>query len=129
VESTWPNGLWYDVTVPLDRLDDYARALQERVAALPGECFLSVIGHLGDGNLHITVCVPAGGKVSKLEADEAVFEGLKAMGGSISAEHGIGLEKMAALARHGDPGRLHAGRLVARAFDAHGLMNPGKVLT
>lgn len=128
VESTWPNGLWYDVTVPLDRLDDYARALQERVAALPGDCFLSVIGHLGDGNLHITVCVPDSGKVAKLEADEAVFEGLKAMGGSISAEHGVGLEKMAALARHGDPGRLHAGRLVARALDPHGLMNPGKVL-
>jgi FAD/FMN-containing dehydrogenase len=127
VESTWPNGLWYDVTVPLDQLDAYARELQDRVSGLPGECFLSVIGHLGDGNLHITICVPADATVSKKQADEAVFEGLKQMGGSISAEHGIGLEKMAALACHGDPGRLFAARLVARALDPLGLMNPGKV--
>jgi FAD/FMN-containing dehydrogenase len=127
VESTWPNGLWYDVTVPLDQLDAYAKGLQDRVASLPGECFLSVIGHLGDGNLHITVCVPAGATLTKTQADEAVFHGLKQMGGSISAEHGIGLEKMEALARYGDPGRLSAARVVARALDPLGLMNPGKV--
>ena len=117
------------MTVPLDQLDAYAKGLQERVAGLPGECFLSVIGHLGDGNLHITICVPADATVNKTQADEAVFHGLKQMGGSISAEHGIGLEKMAALARHGDPGRLLAAGLVARALDPLGLMNPGKVQT
>ena len=127
VESTWPNGLWYDVTVPLDQLDAYAKGLQDRIGALPGDCFLSVIGHLGDGNLHITVCVPADATVSKSQADEAVFHGLKDMGGSISAEHGIGLDKRSALARHGDAGRLAAGRLIAAALDPNGLMNPGKV--
>ncbi len=129
VERVWPGGHWYDVTVPLDQLDAYAKGLEARIAALSGELFLSMMGHLGDGNLHITIAAPGGGELDKAAADAAVFSRLKAMGGSISAEHGIGLEKMAALAAHGDPGRLHAARLVARALDPHGLMNPGKVLT
>jgi FAD/FMN-containing dehydrogenase len=127
VERVWPGGHWYDVTVPLDQLDAYARGLEAGVAAQPGGLFLSMMGHLGDGNLHITIAAPGGGKPDKAAADAAVFDRLKSMGGSISAEHGIGLEKMAALAVHGDPGRLHAARLVARALDRHGLMNPGKV--
>ncbi len=128
VERVWPGGLWYDVSVPLDRLDEYAQELAQRVSAISGDLHLSCMGHLGDGNLHITVAAPGGVTPDKKQVDNAVFAGLKQCGGSFSAEHGVGLEKMAALERHGDPGRLAAARAVKLALDPQNLMNPGKVL-
>ena len=127
VERVWPGGLWYDVTVPLDGLDAYAANLEGKIAALSSEHFLSMMGHLGDGNLHITVAAAGGAIADKQTVEAAVLDGLKSAGGSISAEHGIGLDKRAALATHGDPGRLAAGRLIAAALDPLGLLNPGKM--
>jgi FAD/FMN-containing dehydrogenase len=127
VEREWPGGLWYDVTVPLDRLDDYAQGLQARLEAAHCELFVSIMGHLGDGNLHITVAAPGGAVPDKHTCDEAVFAGLKQMGGSISAEHGIGLEKRDALRTHADPVRQRLTRQIARSLDPDGLMNPGKI--
>jgi len=128
VERVWPGGLWYDVSVPLDRLDEYAQELAQRVSAISGDLHLSCMGHLGDGNLHITVAAPGGVTPDKKQVDNAVFAGLKQCGGSFSAEHGVGLEKMAALERHGDPGKLAAARAVKLALDPQNLMNPDKVL-
>ena len=62
------------------------------------------------------------------EAETSAMAGLKEIGGSFSAEHGIGLEKRAALARHGDPVKLRLMRELKRMLDPDGLMNPGKVL-
>jgi FAD/FMN-containing dehydrogenase len=127
VERVWPGGLWYDVTVPLDRLDDYTQGLQARVQAVSPELFVSIMGHLGDGNLHITIAAPGGASPVKDRCDAAVFDRLKDMGGSISAEHGIGLEKREAFAAHGDPSRQALTRQIARSLDPDGLMNPGKI--
>jgi len=91
-------------------------------------CVAYVIGHLGDGNLHLTIAARAPLDAVKAEIEELVYDGLKSMGGSFSAEHGIGLEKKAALARLGDPGKLAAMKAVKQALDPLGLMNPGKVI-
>ncbi|MDX1717959.1 MAG: FAD-binding oxidoreductase [Anderseniella sp.] len=127
VERVWPGGLWYDVTVPLDRLDDYTQGLQVRVKSMSPDLFVSIMGHLGDGNLHITIAAPGGTSLAKDKCDAAVFYGLKDMGGSISAEHGIGLEKREAFSLHGDPARQALTRQIARTLDPDGLMNPGKI--
>ncbi len=128
VEKAWPGGLWYDVSLPLDRLDEYASGLEAAIGAMGADMRLSVMGHLGDGNLHITVSHAGGGTPDKMRVDAVVFAGIKECGGSISAEHGIGIEKMQALLDHGDGGRLAAARLVKQVFDPHNLMNPDKVL-
>ncbi|WP_108883159.1 FAD-linked oxidase C-terminal domain-containing protein [Anderseniella sp. Alg231-50] len=128
VERRWPGGYWYDVSVPLSALDQYVRKLEEDLMAIAGNAHFSCMGHLGDGNLHITVSAPAGNPLDKTLVDAAVFSRLKAMGGSFSAEHGIGLEKMRALAAYGDPAKLAAARAVKQALDPDNLMNPGKVL-
>jgi FAD/FMN-containing dehydrogenase len=128
VEGRYPNSLWYDVSVPLGQLDGYVGAMLSTVERADAGLKVFVLGHLGDGNLHITVAHADGVKKWKPQADDAVFDGLKQFGGSISAEHGVGLEKMAALQKYGDPGRLAAARAVKQALDPHNLMNPGKVL-
>lgn len=128
VERRWPGGFWYDVSVPLNMLDDYVRELETALNALAADVRFSCMGHLGDGNLHITVSAPRRVRLDKTLVDAAVFSGLKKSGGSFSAEHGIGLEKMHALAAYGDPAKLAMARAIKLAIDPDDLMNPGKVL-
>ena len=101
-----PHGFWYDVSVPQGALDGYARGLFDRVAASIPSCEVFLFGHLGDGNMHLTVT--SGRQMPELHeaVDDAVYAGLAQAGGSFSAEHGIGLEKRAHLAARGDPAKL-----------------------
>ncbi|NNJ74261.1 MAG: hypothetical protein HKP56_03805 [Anderseniella sp.] len=128
VERQRPGGYWYDVSVPLNALDQYVCELKEDLKAIAADVHFSCMGHLGDGNLHITVSAPHGNRLGKALVDVAVYSNLKAKGGSFSAEHGIGLEKMQALAAYGDPAKLAMARAIKQALDPDNLMNPGKVL-
>jgi FAD/FMN-containing dehydrogenase len=132
-EDTWaverqkPSGLWFDVSVPLSRIDEYMARLRSRLDAVDPALGLYVMGHLGDGNLHVTVATGEPLAHLKGEVSRAVEEGLKAWGGAISAEHGIGLDKRESLAREADPGKLALMRAIKRALDPLNLMNPGKI--
>ncbi|MCH7554915.1 MAG: hypothetical protein IIC08_02820 [Proteobacteria bacterium] len=129
IDQTLPNALWYDVSVPLANLDAYAAGTAGRLAALDPTLQFYLFGHLGDGNLHVTV--GNGSPLPAATADavsEAVYANLKPAGGAISAEHGIGTEKRAALARHASPAKLRVMAAIKRALDPESLMNPGKVL-
>jgi FAD/FMN-containing dehydrogenase len=90
-------------------------------------------GHVGDGNLHFNVSEPAGGDREAFLACEAgiharVHEVVRRYRGSISAEHGIGRLKRAALALQEGPVAIDVMRALKRALDPNGIMNPGKVL-
>ena len=99
----------------------------------PGARVLA-FGHLGDGNLHFNVRAPAGAGAAEWLAARVdgitalVYDLVTASGGSISAEHGIGVLKRAELARLGDPAKLSAIRAIKAALDPLGLMNPGKII-
>lgn len=86
-----------------------------------------VYGHLGDGNLHINVWAP------QLEPGDAgrvaaiVYGPLRLARGSISAEHGIGLDKKAYLALSRTPEEIATMRLLKRTLDPHNILNPGKL--
>ena len=85
------------------------------------------MGHLGDGNLHLTVSRGAPSAPDYERVAEAVYDGLAEIGGSFSAEHGIGTEKRNSLPKLADPGKLALARLIKRTLDPQGIMNPGKV--
>jgi FAD/FMN-containing dehydrogenase len=123
----------HDIAVPVADMPDFAEDATLRVeAAFPGARVLA-FGHLGDGNLHFNVRAPADGDPAGwLAAHRAgitamVHELVVAAGGSISAEHGIGVLKRDDLARLGDPGRLAAMRAIKAALDPLSIMNPGKI--
>jgi FAD/FMN-containing dehydrogenase len=126
-------SLKHDVSVPisaLPRLIDAGTALAERLVP-EGEVI--AYGHAGDGNLHFNVSQREGadrgaflGRKAALE--EAMFDLVASLGGSFSAEHGIGRLRVAQFARRCDPVELSAMQAVKRALDPKGLMNPGKVL-
>lgn len=122
----------HDISVPISLIPDFIEAGDRLIAGL-GEFRVNCFGHLGDGNLHYNV-FPAPGR-SKADhagqSDEmrrAVHDLVHEMGGSISAEHGIGRLKVEDLERYGDPVKLDAMRGIKAALDPGGIMNPGAVL-
>ena len=120
---------WFDISVPLGRIDETVAGIESRLTALDPTLGIWVMGHLGDGNLHYTV---GNGDLMtperKTAIADAVYADLKKIGGSFSAEHGIGTDKRASLAKHGDPQKLHLMHAIKTAFDPKGIMNPGKVI-
>lgn len=125
-------GWKHDVSVPVSQV---AAFIAEATAALerryPG-CRISAFGHVGDGNIHYDVVPPEGADAAQAAAfaalrDEGsalVHDIVAAMGGSISAEHGLGRLKTAEAARYKDPVQLAAQRAVRAALDPHRIMNP-----
>jgi FAD/FMN-containing dehydrogenase len=93
-----------------------------------------VFGHLGDGNLHYNVSPPAGGMdkaaFSALEGplNRLVHDAVDAAGGSISAEHGLGVLRRDEASRYKSPLEQRLMRTLKQAFDPFNLMNPGKLL-
>jgi FAD/FMN-containing dehydrogenase len=111
-----------DVTLPLDELVDFEPAVRARVAQVAPDARVVLFGHIGDGNLHVNVIGPPPDDPT---VDDAVLDLVIEMGGSISAEHGIGIAKRDALARSSLPGELAAMRALKRALDPREILNPG----
>ncbi len=114
----------FDVSVPLDRMDDYVRGALARMAAIP-DCRAVVYGHIGDNNLHWNTTQLDAARNAAIDA--AIYEPLAELNGSVSAEHGIGLEKRGKLGLSRSAEELATMRLVKRALDPQNRLNPGKI--
>jgi FAD/FMN-containing dehydrogenase len=113
-----------DVGVALDQLDRFLEAVPDVVRRAGGERVI-LFGHLGDGNVHVNVL---GTDPEDLRVDDAVLELALHCGGTISAEHGVGVEKAHWLERARGPAEFAAMRALKDALDPHDLLNPGAVL-
>jgi FAD/FMN-containing dehydrogenase len=114
-----------DVGVPLDALEEFLDRVPGVVeSAAPGARTI-LFGHLADGNVHVNVlgCEPDDPRV-----DEAVLELVASLGGTISAEHGVGVAKARWLGLVRDEAEIAAMRAVKSALDPAGIMNPGVIL-
>lgn len=127
-------AMQHDISVPVEAMPEFIAAASPKIEAeFPGTRAVA-FGHLGDGNVHFHVLAPAGAVAGVWEEREGkavsamVYDLVRAWGGSISAEHGIGQMKVAELARLTDPVRLRMMRGVKQALDPAGLLNPGKLL-
>jgi len=134
-EAQKPEGaaIKHDISVPVTAIPAFLdRGLPAVETAVP-DLRPVVFGHVGDGNLHFDLLQPEGadGQAYLARSDELhgiVHDILRDMGGSISAEHGIGRMKAAELARLKDPAALAAMRAIKTAFDPNGILNPGRIL-
>jgi FAD/FMN-containing dehydrogenase len=114
-----------DVGVPLARLAEFARRVPEVVAGVAPEARTILFGHLGDGNVHVNVLGLDQGDDA---VDHAVLELTASLGGTVSAEHGVGVAKAGDLGLVRSAGELAAVAAIKRALDPDGLLNPGAVL-
>ena len=123
----------HDISLPISAIAAFMRAAEDAiVAAFPGARVVA-FGHLGDGNLHYNVAAPEGADSRQFLANtpainRIVHDRVAASGGSISAEHGIGVLKREELAHYKDALELELMRRIKSALDPQGLLNPGKVL-
>ena len=115
-----------DVTLPGAEMAGFVADVEALLADLDPRCRCYVFGHVGDGNLHVNVLGLADDAAAA--AEERILEGVLARGGSVSAEHGIGVTKTRWVPRSRDAGDLAAMRAVKRALDPAGLLNPGVLL-
>jgi len=123
----------HDVSVPVAAIPAFIEQANAAVSKLiPGSRLLP-FGHVGDGNIHYNVTQPEGSDKEKFlarwdEVNAVVFAVVKKLGGSISAEHGVGVMKRDILPRYKDPVALDLMRSLKRMLDPNGILNPGKVL-
>ena len=118
----------HDVAVPLGRVSAFLEAADARVREIDPEGRSVNVAHLGDGNVHYSVFSPHLDAASKARITEAVEEVVRSLGGSFSAEHGVGTHKLGSMSRRKDKVALDVMRAVKSALDPLGIMNPGKVV-
>jgi glycolate oxidase len=122
-----------DVVVPRGRIPELFALVKEieRDAGLP----IASFGHAGDGNIHVNIMVPEAGseeqRAHRMERGERavrrLFEGVVALEGSISGEHGIGFTKSPYLALELSREEIALMKRIKAAFDPNGILNPGKI--
>ena len=123
----------HDVSVPVSRIAGFVARAGEELARAFGGVRVVCFGHVGDGNLHYNLSKPESKEngvfiASTDEANRIVHDLVAELGGSISAEHGIGQLKRAELRRYKSPVELELMERIKTALDPKGLMNPGKIL-
>ncbi len=117
----------FDVSLAIDRMEDYANTIASRIKAIDPQAFSIVFGHAGDGNLHLGVHHEA--TPEKREEFEKLVYGITGeFGGSISAEHGIGVLKRPYLKLSRTAEEIETMRTLKRALDPHNILNPGRII-
>ncbi len=123
----------HDISVPVSAIPAFLeKATADVLKAVPGARPVS-FGHIGDGNIHFNFSAPKGGDQQAFlarweEIQRIVHDLVHGFGGSISAEHGIGVQKRDQLVRYKSEAELDVMRALKHALDPKNILNPGKVL-
>jgi FAD/FMN-containing dehydrogenase len=120
----------FDVSLRLSAMEAYVQAVLDRlhVEWADTDHHVWVFGHAGDGNLHFVCAMGDGGDSARQRVERAIYEPLQSIGGSVSGEHGIGMEKKAWLGISRDAREVALMQTLKQALDPHGMLNPGCVV-
>jgi FAD/FMN-containing dehydrogenase len=125
----------HDIALPISSLADFVAQADQAVCAAAQNLDVTVVnfGHLGDGNLHYNLLLPAGVSPQAIKETTVLFNRVvhdlvTAFHGSISAEHGVGQLRRDELKHYKSPIELEMMMCIKRAFDPNQIMNPGKLL-
>ena len=118
----------FDVGLPIGAMEDYLKHIEAELKSQLGLTRLAVFGHLGDSNLHIVVGTETEDLDVYHRVEDILYAPLQALSGSISAEHGIGLEKKRYLHYSRNAEEIATMQLLKRTFDPNNILNPGKVI-
>ncbi|MBU6298962.1 MAG: FAD-binding oxidoreductase [Alphaproteobacteria bacterium] len=118
----------FDVSLQISEMDEYVREVRQALLSRWPAATLMVFGHLGDGNLHLIPGVGDGSHEARTAVESIVYDPLRVRRGSVSAEHGIGLEKRPYLPISRNVQEIALMRTVKQALDPRNILNPGKIL-
>ena len=117
----------FDVSLRISQMHEYIERVNQLLAEKYGDFRNFTFGHMGDGNLHLVVSVGSGGPEVRAAVEACVYQPLAAVQGSVSAEHGVGLEKKAYLELSRSPEEIALMRRLKYALDPKAILNPGKI--
>jgi FAD/FMN-containing dehydrogenase len=117
----------FDVSLPLGETEAYVESVRRRLNDAWPDHQLYVFGHLGDGNIHFGISAGDAAGSARAAVEEIVYAPLGRIGGSVSAEHGIGLEKKRYLSWCRSEAEIEIMRALKKILDPRGILNPGKV--
>ena len=126
--ARWGMPFAFDVSLPIRDMPAYVERVRRELRALWPGIRVWVFGHMGDGNLHVVVSPDGLPADARPRVERIVYEPLRAIGGAISAEHGIGLEKKSWLSISRSPEEIALMRTLKQALDPKGILNPGRVV-
>ncbi len=123
----------HDISVPIAKVPVFIDRANAAVSKYVTDCRPLPFGHLGDGNIHYNIGQPKAMTAADFMAlepqiNDIIYDIVDALGGSISAEHGIGILKKAQLARRADPAKLRMMRQIKSAMDPDNILNPRVLL-
>ncbi len=118
----------FDVSLGISDMPDYVEGVRAAmIARWPGAASLVVFGHMGDGNLHLIAGMGSRAPADLHALEDIVYRPLRAIGGSVSAEHGIGLQKRDYLSWSRSEPEIALMKTLKASLDPKGILNPGKV--
>lgn len=123
-----PEGSHFDVSIPLSRMAEAVDILRQRCSARWPHSALIVFGHVADSNIHLSLCDESYDETVGQEMNAVVYGVVSEVGGTISAEHGIGVLKRPYLGMSRTGAELDLMRTLKHALDPKGILNPGRVL-
>ena len=117
-----------DISLAIDQMEPFTIAIEKAIKKVDKNAVMTVLGHVGDGNLHVNAKYsPPADKHEEMK--EIIYSITADFGGSISAEHGIGIARRPYLKLSRTPEEIETMRTLKRALDPHHILNPGRIFT
>jgi FAD/FMN-containing dehydrogenase len=120
-------ALKHDISVPISRMEEFLLRGDRLLAGIDADAQLIAFGHVGDGNLHYNVALSDGSHVNS-SLTTAIYDLVAELGGSFSAEHGVGRLKRQYMVKYRDAGEIQLMKTLKQALDPKNTLNPGKVI-
>ncbi|MGA7713911.1 MAG: FAD-binding oxidoreductase [Rhizomicrobium sp.] len=117
----------FDVSLRIGEMDGFVQQVREALLSRWPAATLMVFGHMGDGNLHLIPGVGDDSPEARKAVEDIIYDAVREGGGSVSAEHGIGLEKREYLSYTRNPQEIALMRTLKRTLDPYNILNPGKI--
>ena len=123
------NDQQYDISLPIPKIGGYVAKTTEKLNAIPEVNKVFAFGHIADGNLHFSIGKNRQSAALIAQINDTIYAPLTALGGSVSAEHGIGLDKKEYLKLCRTPAEIQLMKTLKQAMDPKGILNRGKIIS
>ena len=128
LEAHAPHNQHFDISIPIDQIGTIINNIFQKLQSLDGVLSVYPFGHVADGNIHLIIGKQNDNPKLTRQINEIVYQPLTAVKGSISAEHGIGLDKKPYLHLSRTHDEIHIMKRLKQLFDPKNILNPGRIV-